>query len=115
MAFMIGGGARLDSEQGREFSRLQADVTARLRQHFFIDLQNGSHVFQYLILPAFDLPVAWDVFVRPRRGYEAEHVLLRTSWRVDLDREKFRTPVDRLRYPYPLVPTMEVHQLSARS
>jgi hypothetical protein len=102
----------LEQEQIREYGRLQHDVTTKLRQHAFIDDMDAWHVFQYLILPSFAPPVAWDVF---RRGHQDEHLLIRTACRSDVDLEKLRTPVERLRHAYPLVPTVEVHQLNATS
>lgn len=88
---------------------------AKLRHHAFVDDHNAQHVFQYLILPSFTPPIAWDVFRRRRRGYDDDFVLVRSVWRSDLDLEKLRSPVERLRHPYPLVPSLEVHQLSAPS
>lgn len=88
---------------------------AKLRHHAFVDDLNAHHVFQYLILPSFTPPIAWDVFRRRRRGHEDEFVLVRSTWRSDLDLEKLRSPVERLRHPYPLLPSLEVHQLSASS
>jgi hypothetical protein len=105
----------LEHEQVREYGRLQNDIIVRLRHHAFVDDLKASHVFQYLILPSFTPPVAWDVFQRRRRDHEDDFVLVRSSWRSDLDLEKLRTPVERLRHPYPLVPTLEVHQLNAPS
>jgi hypothetical protein len=105
----------LEQEQVREYGRLQDDIVAKLRPHAFVDDLNARHVFQYLILPSFTPPVAWDVFRRRRRGHEDDFVLVRSSWRSDVDLEKLRTPVERLRHPYPLVPTLEVHQLNAES
>ena len=105
----------MESEQIREFGQLRDEVTARLRHHAYIDDQNARHVFQYLILPSFTPPISWDVFRRRRKGSSNEHMLLRTSWWSDVDGEKLRTPVERLRHPYPLVPTIEVHELSAPS
>ncbi len=106
---------QLEQEQIREFGQLRSEVTDKLRQHAYIDDQNARHVFQYMILPSFTPPIAWDVFRRRRIGSPNEHVLLRTSWRSDIDLEKLRTPVERLRRPYPLVPTIEVHELPAHS
>jgi hypothetical protein len=94
---------------------LQDDVIVKLRHHAFVDDLNARHLFQYLILPSFEPPVAWDVFRRRRRGHEDDHVLVRSSWRSDSDLKKLQTLVERTRHPYPLVPTVEVHQLSAAS
>jgi len=103
----------LDREQVGEFGRLWDDIVPKLRHHAFVDGLAAGHVFQYLVLPSFTPPVAWDVFGRRRRGHEDDLVLVRSSWRSDLDLEKLRSPVERLAHPYPLVPTVEVHRLSA--
>lgn len=105
----------MESEQGQEYSRLQGEVIVRLRHHAYAAGRPALHVFQYLILPSFTPPVAWDVFRRARRGHADEFVLARTSWRSDLDLEKLQTPVERLRHPYPLKPTVELHLLPAPS
>ena len=105
----------MEQEQIREYGRLQNDIIAKLRHHAFVDGLQARHVFQYLILPSFTPPISWDVFRRPRRGHEHNFVLVRSSWRSDLDLEKLRSPVERLRHRYPLVPSVEVHQLDAAS
>ena len=105
----------MEQEQVAEYGRLQDDTISKLRHHAFVDDQNARHVFQYLVLPSFSPPIAWDVFRRRRRGHEDDYVLVRSSWRSDLDLEKLRTPVERLRHPYPLGPTVDVHQLAAAS
>jgi hypothetical protein len=105
----------MESEQLHEFGRMQNDITSKLRGHAFIDDLSARHVFQYLILPSFSPPIAWDVFRRGRRGYADECILIRTSWRSDLDLDKLQTPVERLRHPYPLMPSIELHELQAPS
>jgi hypothetical protein len=105
----------LDQEQVLEYGRLEDDIVPKLRHHAFVDGLAAGHMFQYLILPSFTPPIAWDVFQRRRRDHEDDFVLVRSSWRSDLDLEKLRSPVERLAHPYPLVPTVEVHQLNAAS
>lgn len=105
----------MEQEQVREYGHLQDDIIVKLRHHTFVDGLEAQHVFQYLILPSFTPPIAWDVFRRRRRGHEDDFVLVRSAWWSDLDLEKLRSPVERLRYPYPLVPSVEVHQLNAAS
>ena len=103
----------MEPEQCREYRRLQDDIIGKLREHAFIDDREAHHGFQYLILPAFDPPVSWDVFRQRHRGREDTLILVRTVWRSDVDVEKLQSPVERLRHPYPLIPTIEVHQLHA--
>lgn len=68
-----------------------------------------------LVLPAFTPTIAWDVFRRPRLGHSDDFILVRTTWRSDLDSEKVRTPVERLRHSRPLQPTIELNLLSVPS
>ncbi|WP_437684039.1 hypothetical protein [Sorangium sp. So ce131] len=61
------------------------DVYAKLRIHAYVDDRYAGHVFQYLVLPSFGAPVAWDVFRRRREGYDDDHVLVRTSMLIRPD------------------------------
>jgi len=105
----------LELELSYESERLRREVTAKLRLHAYIDDQSARHVLQYLILPSFEPCVAWDVFRQRSEGHPDRHILLRSSWRSDLDEEKLDTPAERLRHPYPLVPTVEIHELPVPS
>jgi hypothetical protein len=105
----------MDPEQVREYGSLEDAVTRKLRHHVYIDDSHLHHVFQYLILPSFEPSIAWDVFRQWSQELPDKHVLIRTCWRSDLDQEKLRTPVERTRHPYPLTPTIEVHELMASS
>lgn len=105
----------MDQEQAREYRRLQDDIATKLRHHAFVDDRDSLHAFQYLVLPSFTPPVAWDVFRRRSRNQDDDFVLVRSCWRSDIDLEKLQTSVERLRHPYPLIPTIEVHQLTSSS
>jgi hypothetical protein len=105
----------LEAEQLIEYGTMTEGVYAKLRAHAYVDDRYAQHVFQYLVLPSFSAPVAWDVLKRRRAGYEDDYVLVRTTWDSHADRNKLSTPVERLRHPDPLVPTIEVHQLAAAS
>jgi hypothetical protein len=106
-------GGRLEVEQQREMTELELSLIPRLRGNGFVE--KGRHVFQYLILPSFEPLVAWDVLERGRRGHPNEVVLVRTCWRKDIDYERMRTPVERMKHEYPLEPTIELHELPAPS
>jgi hypothetical protein len=105
----------VDPEQVREYGALSDAVTQKLRHHAYVDDQHLRHVLQYLILPSFTPPIAWDVFRQGSQELPGKHVLIRSCWQSDLDHEKLRTPPERARHPYPLAPTMEVHELTASS
>lgn len=102
-------------EQSDEYSRLRSEVTAKLRCHAYIDDRSAGHVFQYLVLPSFEPCVAWDVFHQRSEGHPDQYILLRSLWRADLDEEKIDSPAERLRHPYPLVPTVVIHELPVPS
>ncbi|MBL8084790.1 MAG: hypothetical protein JNN26_19360 [Candidatus Obscuribacter sp.] len=103
----------MEPEQSYEFRCLRDDVVQKMRHHTYVDA--ATHVFQYLVLPAFTPTIAWDVFRRPRLGHSDDFILVRTTWRSDLDSEKVRTPVERLRHSRPLQPTIELNLLSVPS
>jgi hypothetical protein len=105
----------MQDQQMAEFILMSRDVVRRLRTHAYLDTQNVRHVFQFLELPSFTQPVAWDVFRRFDRSKGDEYLLVRTTWQQDLDAAKLDTPVERLKHPYPLTPTIQAHQLRVKS
>jgi hypothetical protein len=68
--------------------------------------ESYQHVFSIWTWPTFGPSVRWTVYSpRPQaRGKSA--FASYTLWRSDLDLEKFRSPVERLRYPGDLAPTI---------
>ncbi|HIA52366.1 MAG TPA: hypothetical protein EYN91_09805 [Candidatus Melainabacteria bacterium] len=103
----------MESELVNEFARLRETAYRDLRTHS--NMKGCEHVFQYLALPSFSPGVAFDVFRKPHKELDTEFVLVKTTWRSDIDGEKFRTPVERLKHPRPLEPTMEVQLLAVPS
>ncbi len=73
----------MDPEQIREYGQLHDEVVRKLRHHAYIDDRNIWHVFQYLALPSFTSPIAWDVFQRRRKDQPEEHVLIRSKRRIN--------------------------------
>ena len=100
----------MNQEQTDELTQLDFALIPKLRGHGFVGRGFGMHIFQYMILPSFTPLIAWDVFLQ-RRGSDLMYSLVRTCWRKDLDEEKLRTPSERSRHPYPLPPTIELHQV----
>jgi hypothetical protein len=105
----------MDPEQSREYEQISREIVVKLRHQAYIEDRYAAHAFQYLILPSFTPPISWDVFLRRHKGYPDNYVLMRTTWRSDIDHEKLRTPVERLRHPYPLTPTIDIYQLPTSS
>jgi hypothetical protein len=84
-------------------------LSAKAKQRLMAVPQSGSyrHVFSLWILPSFTPSSRWTVYSPSRSGKGkppfAEHIV----WRSDLDLEKFKSPVERLRHPKDLAPTIE--------
>jgi hypothetical protein len=92
-----------------EFSRVSESAVALLR--------DGRHrgkparrLLQFLIIPAFDDPYAWDVVEVGRRD-KMRYELVHASWLRNLDRGAFVTPAERAEHPRPFVPTMNVRSV----
>lgn len=77
-------------------------------------------VFRLAIFPSFTNMFSWEIIERKTRKatpHDARAVspfhegggfqLVRTVWRMDTDVEKFRSPIERMRYPRSLTPTLE--------
>lgn len=100
----------MTQEQGEEFGRLREKITTQLRQREFINAPTARPVFQFLVLPTWAPLTAWDVY---RRGdVEGSLTLVRSCWRWDVDVEKFRSPIERLKHPGQISPTLEINQLN---
>ena len=97
----------MDPELTREWFSIRKDVAEGLRHASYVGAF-GLPVCQVLTLPSFDNPVGWDVRKSPARRKEAETRLYRSCWRMDLDLDAFRSPLERLRHSRSFRPTVEV-------
>jgi hypothetical protein len=70
---------------------------------------------QLLIIPSFEPVIAYDVHDVSRKDHPKNYLARYTCWRRDIDAEKFRTPLERLKYPRPLKPTFESKSFSITS
>jgi hypothetical protein len=98
----------VDREQMDEFYAVQEAVYDGLRLGRYIDRHRSVPVCQYLVLPAFENPVSWDVIRVVSRTAGAQTRLYRSCWRMDLDDRAMSSPVERLKHPRPFKPTVEV-------
>lgn len=101
--------------QDDQYGHLQEEMIVKLRHRAFVDHLNARHEFQYLVLPSFEPPIAWDVFRRRHVDHEDNYVLVRSAWRCDLDLQRLRTQAEPLPHPSLFVPSLAVHQLDAPS
>lgn len=88
----------------QEFELLSANAKKRL----MAVAASGSyrHVFSFWILPTFTPSSRWTVY-SPSRPEKKTPFASYNVWRSDLDSEKFKSPVERLRHPKDLAPTIE--------
>jgi hypothetical protein len=96
----------MDQEFSAEWSRLLHEGVRLVRAGGGEKL-SATRVAQFITLPAFTPNESLEIFRRWTRDRKQEHLLVRTIWRLDLDSAKLETPVERLRHPRPLVPTIE--------
>src|SRR5947209_3792842 len=90
-----------------EFYALREAAYDGLRLGKYIDCHRSASVCRFLILPSFDNPVSWDVLHVVARRAAAQTRLYRSCWRMDLDEDAMRSPVERLKHPRPYAPTIE--------
>jgi hypothetical protein len=98
----------VEPELEEEFCAIRNAVYDGLRFGTYIDRMHSVPVCQYLVLPAFENPFSWDVIRVAARGAGAQARLYRSCWRMDRDQEAFGSPVERLKYPRPFRPAVEV-------
>ncbi len=98
----------MEKQQSSEALALEQQVTDALRSYVFSQLPKSEHIAQVLVLPTFEPHEAWDVYSQEKAPGEREYSVVHTRWRKDLDLEKLRSPVERLKYPAVLYPTIEV-------
>lgn len=89
----------------REFQLLSAKAKQQLK-----DVPaSGSyrHVFSLWTTPSFSPSSRWTVYSPVRVAHDHKPFASCTVWRSDVDLEKFRSHIERLRYPTELAPTID--------
>jgi len=95
----------MTSDLQREFQSLSDIARKQLRE--VPESGNYRHVFSIWVLPSFS-PAFRCTIYSPLPIAEGKQPFADFSiWRSDLDSEKVRSPVERLRYPKDLTPTIE--------
>lgn len=97
----------MEREQREEFVTVREEIYDGLRFGKYIDRSNL--ICQYLILPAFDNPVSWDLVRINSPTSESQTRLYRSCWRMDEDYRVMSSPVERMKHPRPFRPTIEVN------
>lgn len=101
----------MDREHHAEWQDLRARATDELRRGAAASLRRGQpqRLVQVLVLPSFAPSLTCEVFRVPVVSEPAESealVAIRTSWDQPADLARFASPVERLRHPRVLQPTL---------
>lgn len=94
----------MDVEQHYEWQRLREMALAELRGR-----RSADELLRLLVVPAATAPHLYIV-ARTDSGRDGQGVL--RTWDLDLDRGKFTSPGERLRWPRELTPTLRSRQCS---
>lgn len=95
----------VESEQQQEYAR----ITAAARRELSLVAESGSflQVFSFWRLPAFHDQVRTTLYTPRRPGSVKDSFVSITTWKRSEDFDKLRDPVERLRHPKVLQPTIE--------
>lgn len=102
------GAEDMDQEHLEEWASLRNTAIQRLREGAARPAGRRACCVEvrYLILPSFDPSQSYEVWCRSTRSAPPEFIAAETTWRSDLDMAKFQSPVERLRHPRHLEPTI---------
>ncbi len=98
----------MEEHQHEEWNSLEQLAIELLRRGNTSSSLKVRQLFQLLELPSFEAPSSWEIC--EDRKTENRHFVIHRIWHKDSDLNKFETPTIRLRYPRPLLPTIEFHQ-----
>jgi hypothetical protein len=92
-------------EQQQELSRLTKEATDTLDAA----PESGSftHVFSFWSLPSFGNHTRTTLYTPRKTNSDRQPFYTVTTWRRDIDAAKLRNPVERLKHPRVLTPTIE--------
>lgn len=93
----------------REFQLLSDTATQQLEN--VPEIESYRHVFSLWVMPSFTPCGRCTVYSPWGHTKEKQPFASLTIWRSDLDQEKLRSPIERLKYPQNLVPTFECDDL----
>ncbi len=97
----------MEDEQTAEWYDFQTKASAEVSRGRSFLRRGVPRVFRFCESPSFEEMTGIEVYDLSLRCDESAYCGIITVWRRDLDREKFRTPVERLKHPRDLEPTIE--------
>jgi hypothetical protein len=97
----------MEAEQGIEWEALQRSAYDKMRGGHADDMPGILRQMQLVILPSFDPIESWEIC---REASSNITLIVYSIWQTRHDLAKFATPVERLRHPRRLEPTIEVEE-----
>jgi hypothetical protein len=100
----------MDPEQVKEWQNLRASALETLRNGY--PQPNGARkILRLLVLPSFSSSLCTELF--HLKNEQNEFILFQSQWKLESDLAKFRTPIERLKYPRQLLPSIETFSKAA--
>jgi hypothetical protein len=96
----------MDKEQHQEWQKLEQEAIELVRGGLTRNEVPALKLLQLLVIPSFEPTIGVEIFRKTSRSKIVSYVAAQTVWRRDWDIEKFRTPVERLKYPRSIAPTI---------
>jgi hypothetical protein len=98
----------MDCEQMNEWLRFQDSALQALRAGDGGRQRGASLVMRMLVLPSFEAAEKWEVCCDASKESQEKYFVALTRWERVTDREKFITPVERLKHPREFAPTFTI-------
>ena len=108
-------GLVMDKENANEWYVLQRRAYEIVREGNE-PRQRGMRLCHIAVLPSFECIIGWDIYQRFDKVDEKEYYAIRLTWLRRDDAMRLESPVERLKYPRALEPTIlrEAVELSSR-
>jgi hypothetical protein len=96
----------MEQEHVDHWSRLMDQALVAVRRGAALHERGTRRLFQVIVIPAFEVAASWELFeVRPRSDEKFFDVIL-TAWDQRTDSSKFENPLERLKDPLKLEPSI---------
>ena len=105
----------MDREHHEEWRRLERRALDVLRKGIGLEEIGVRRILQVVETPSFRPASSWEIFEQNSRSAPVGHFAVCLRWRYDLDSEKFKTPLERLKHPRTIEPTMETHRVELKT
>lgn len=107
--------SKTDTEQQREWLHFESNAIERLRTGSNIKKTGIGRILSLLVAPSFENAVCYDLYKGFTSHEGQRYVMIFSSWQRLKDIRKFETPIERLKYPRFIPPTIEQMEIEVKS